>query len=79
LATEERFSVTKFLEDYETIDAFAAEVDRHPRTVKRWTLEQGGLPYTTLGDTIFIHIPTAREWMLSRMVNPNPTKNRKRR
>jgi hypothetical protein len=68
----------KFLEDYQAIDAFAAEIDRHPRTVKRWTLERDGLPYSTLGDSIFIHIPSARRWLESRMVNPNPQKNRKR-
>jgi hypothetical protein len=69
-----------FLDDYLKLDDFAAqEVKRHPRTVRRWTLEAGGLPYTTLGDSIFIHVPTAREWLQSKMINPNPLKNRKRR
>jgi hypothetical protein len=70
----------RLLEDYLQLNEFASqEAKRHPRTVRRWTQEPNGLPYTTLGDTIFIHIPTAREWLASRMVNPNPLKNRKRR
>jgi hypothetical protein len=67
---------TKFLEDYEPLNEFATAINRHPRTVKRWTLEPNGLPYTNLGDTIFIHIPTARDWLHSRMINPNPLKSK---
>jgi hypothetical protein len=67
------------LEDYLDIDVFASqEVKRHPRTVKRWTDEPDGLPYTTLGNRILIHIPTAREWLFARMRNPNPLSPKKK-
>jgi hypothetical protein len=59
----------KLLEGFADLDSFAAEVDRHPRSVRRWLDQPGGLPYTRIGNRILIHIPTAREWMLGRMHN----------
>ncbi len=64
---------TDFLTDYAEVDPLAAEVKRHPRTVRRWMQEPDGLPYVRLGNRILIHIPTAREWLLKRMKYPNPT------
>jgi hypothetical protein len=60
-----------FLADYIDLEPFAAELDRHPRTVRRWMNEPDGLPYTRIGNRVLIHIPTAREWMLQRMRRRN--------
>ena len=60
------------LDDCVEVSAFARKVRRSPRTVDRWTREPDGLPFTKLGSTKLIHIPTAREWMLGRMRRPNP-------
>ena len=60
-------SLDELLTDYADLEPFAAQVKREPRTVRRWMNEADGLPYTKLGNRILIHIPTAREWMLSRI------------
>jgi hypothetical protein len=60
------------LDDCDELEEFARKVKKHPRTVKRWTQQPNGLPYTWLGNQIIIHIPSAREWMLGRMRRPNP-------
>lgn len=60
------------LEDFLDLEPFAAQVDRDPRTVRRWLNQPDGLPFTRLGNRILIHVPSAREWMLSRMQRPNP-------
>lgn len=64
-------SDTRLLDDYLDLQPFAAEVDRDPRTVRRWINQPDGLPYTRLGNRLLIHIPTAREWLHSRMQYPN--------
>jgi hypothetical protein len=63
---------TKFLEDFLTLEAFAAEIDRHPKTTRRWSRLPDGLPLTWLGQTPMVHIPTAQQWLLNRMRRPNP-------
>jgi hypothetical protein len=60
-------SEANFLVDYLDLEPFAKEVDRDPRTVRRWLNDPDGLPYTRLGNRILIHIPTAREWLFERM------------
>jgi hypothetical protein len=59
----------KLMEDFLDLDPFAAEVKRHPRTVRRWLDQPNGLPYTRIGNRILIHVPTAREWIFGRMRN----------
>ena len=65
-------SLQDILADYVEIEAFAAEVKRTPRTVIRWMDEPNGLPFTKLGSRRLIHLPSAREWMLSRIRRRNP-------
>ena len=60
------------LADFLDLEPFAAQVDRDPRTVRRWMNEPDGLPYTRIGNRLLIHVPTAREWILGRMQKPNP-------
>jgi hypothetical protein len=66
----------KLLEDYLDVEPFAAQVERDPRTVYRWMKAPNGLPYTQIGNRTLIHIPTARDWLQSKMVNPNPLKSK---
>jgi hypothetical protein len=60
------------LDDFLDLEPFAKDIDRHPRTVRRWLDQPNGLPYTRIGNRILIHIPTARQWLLGRMRHPNP-------
>lgn len=60
------------LDDYLDLAPFAKEINRHPRTVRRWMDEPNGLPFTRIGNRILIHIPTAREWIFGRMRRPAP-------
>ena len=55
-----RCDISQLLNDFLELPAFAAEVKRHPRTVRRWLDEPNGLPYTNYGNTIIIHVPTVR-------------------
>lgn len=65
-------SENNFLADYADLEEFAAEVDRDPRTVRRWLNEPDGLPYARIGNRILIHIPSARQWLFSRVRHRNP-------
>jgi hypothetical protein len=65
-------SFVKLLDDFQELGSFAAEVSRNPRSVRRWMNQSDGLPYTRMGNRILIHVPTAREWLLRRMLRPNP-------
>ena len=68
-------SETNFLADYADLEQFADAVDRETRTVRRWLNQPNGLPYTRIGNRILIHIPTAREWLFSRIKHPNPRRS----
>ena len=62
----------EILQDFVEVSVFAKEVNRHPATVDRWTRKSNGLPFTKLGMSKLIHVPTARQWLLDRMQRPNP-------
>jgi hypothetical protein len=70
--------MSELLADFLDLDAFAAQVARHPRTVHRWRNEPDGLPSTKMGNRILIHVPTAREWLLGKMKPPNPRRTARR-
>jgi hypothetical protein len=63
---------TPVLDDYLDLVPFAAEVDRDPRTVRRWMDQPDGLPFTRIGNRILVHVPTARDWIFGRMRHPAP-------
>lgn len=65
-------SVENILEDWAEEAAFATAIDKHPRTVARYRNCPDGLPYIKLGKTVYIHLPTAKEWMLRRIKRRNP-------
>jgi hypothetical protein len=60
--------LTDFVED----DALAEELDRHPRTIKRWPDQPDGLPFVRLGNRRLYHVPTVRDWPMRRLRKPNP-------
>jgi hypothetical protein len=60
------------LSDYAEVPQIAAEAKKHPRTILRWMDQPDGLPFVKLGNRRLVHIPTARQWLLGRMKNPNP-------
>jgi hypothetical protein len=64
-------SSSDFLSDYLDLEPFAAQVGRDPRTVRRWMNGPDGLPYARIGNRLLIHVPSAREWLLSRVRRPN--------
>jgi hypothetical protein len=33
-----------------------------------------GLPSIKIGSRVLVHLPTARQWLLSQMRHPNPTR-----
>jgi hypothetical protein len=63
----------KILEDFLELVPFAQAIKKHPRTVRRWC-EKEGLPFTTNGKAIMIHVPTYRGWLMDRMTNKNSAK-----
>jgi len=68
--------MSDLLQDFLDLVPFAAQINRHPRTVRRWLDQPGGLPYTRIGNRILIHVPTARDWIFSRMRNQRNQKKR---
>jgi len=61
----------RVLDDYLDLGPFAAEVNRNPRTIRRWLHQPDGLPYSRIGNRILIHVPTAREWIFNNMRRPH--------
>jgi hypothetical protein len=68
---------SKILEGYVGVAQFAADFDKHPRTIHRWMEQTDGLPYVKIGRDRLIHIATAQQWIFDRMQRPNPTHGRK--
>jgi hypothetical protein len=64
-------STKTLLEDFLDLEPFAVQVNRDPRTVRRWMNGPDGLPFVRIGNRIMVHVPTAREWIFCRMRKPN--------
>jgi hypothetical protein len=67
------------LKDLVDVNQFAADLGKNPRTIYRWTEQEDGLPFVKLGKMRLIHLPTAREWIMSRMRRRNPDRPRRRK
>jgi hypothetical protein len=63
--------MSDLLADFVGIEKFAKDVGRTTRTVLRW-MDDNGLPYSRLGSRRFIHMPSARQWLLDRIRQANP-------
>ena len=61
----------RVLDDYLDLGPFAGEVNRSPRTIRRWLDQPDGLPYSRIGNRILIHVPTARESIFNKMRRPH--------
>ena len=59
-------------DDWVVLDDFAAQVKRHPRTVRRWMAEADGFPFSVMGNITAISIPLAKNWLLKRSQQKNP-------
>jgi hypothetical protein len=70
-------AIEGFLDDYADVEPVAKVLNRHPRTLHRWMGEPDGLPHVKIGKRVLIHIPTARQWMLSRIKRPNPRRGKR--
>jgi hypothetical protein len=52
------------LEDFVGETELAAELGKHPRTVRRWPV-----PFVQLGNKRLYHRPTVRTWLMRQMRN----------
>jgi hypothetical protein len=68
---------TGILQDLVDIEVLADQLDRKPITILRWMKGPDGLPFVQLGNRRLIHIPTAHAWLLSKMEQKNPRRDRK--
>jgi hypothetical protein len=50
-------------EDLASLAEFAKRVGKNPRTVRHWM--DRGLPYLRLGNQRYIHLPSARTWLMA--------------
>lgn len=60
------------LSEYAEVPQVAADFKKCERTILRWMDAPDGLPYLKIGNKRLVHVPTARQWLLGRMKNPNP-------
>jgi hypothetical protein len=65
----ERDLMTDLLADFVAVKDFAKSIGKTTRCVQFWMAKPNGLPWTSLGATRLIHVPTAREWLIRRMRN----------
>jgi hypothetical protein len=68
--------MSNLLDDFLDLEPLAREVNRDPRTVRRWMNQPDGLPFVRIGNRLMVHVPTAREWIFSRMRRPAPRRKR---
>jgi hypothetical protein len=69
---------TALLADYIDIEPFAVEMQRHPRTIRRWMNQPDGLPFTKLGKRILIRRESAKKWIAAQEHQPNQRKRARR-
>jgi hypothetical protein len=58
--------------DFVELNEFAADIGKHPRTIKRWQNEPDGFPIAKVGLTDYVHIPSARDWLMRKVRSRNP-------
>lgn len=52
-------------DEYLTESELAADLDKSPRTVKRWRARRVGPPFLKVGKTIWYRRDAVREWLRS--------------
>jgi hypothetical protein len=58
--------------DLVPIERFAADVGKCPRTVLRWIDRPGGLPSVKIGADRFVHLASAKTWIMSQLETRHP-------
>jgi hypothetical protein len=71
--------MSDLLAELVNVEKFARELKKHPRSIHRWMAAPNGLPFVKLGAERYIHMPSAREWILSRIRRPNPDRRSRRK
>jgi hypothetical protein len=71
--------MSQAFDQLETVKQVAARLNKHPRTIMRWTREPDGLPFLRLGQIPYIHLPSAQAWIERRILRPNPTHSARKR
>ena len=56
------------LSEYLTRDELAQNLNRHPRTIKRWNLQRKGPPYIRIGNAILYKRSDVATWLESQRV-----------
>ena len=70
---------SEIFDELETVKEAAQHLRKHPRTLMRWTRLPDGLPFIRLGQTPYLHIPSAQAWIESRIQQPNPVQSARHR
>ena len=70
---------SEIFDELETVKEAAQHLRKHPRTLRRWTRLPDGLPIVRLGQVPYLHIPTAKAWIESRIHRPNPVRAARRK
>ncbi|WP_256750747.1 hypothetical protein [Mesorhizobium sp. Mes31] len=65
-------------DEWPTEGEFAKANGLTKRQVARMRSKADGLPFAKRGREIIIHTPTARAWLLKRLITPNPTRGARR-
>jgi hypothetical protein len=68
----------RIFDDLEPIKEAARRLNKHPRTLMRWTRLPDGLPFVRLGQVPYLHVPSAKAWIESRIRRPNPVRAARR-
>jgi hypothetical protein len=63
-----------FCDDFIEATKFATDRHKHYRTIHRWM--DLGLPYVKLGAKRYVHLPSARDWLLRQVRRANPAPRR---
>ena len=63
----------------ETVKQVAARLNKHPRTIMRWTRQADGLPFVRIGKVPYLHVPSTQRWIERRIQHPNPPHTARKR
>jgi Helix-turn-helix domain len=60
------------LEGYVDEPEASRQLQKHPRTLKRYRDQQNGLPHVKVGNRVLYRVEAVRGWLLARERRPNP-------
>jgi hypothetical protein len=71
--------MSALLAGFVRVEELAADVGKTSRTIHNWINQPDGLPFVQLGANRYVHLETAREWLMARMRQRNPDRRRRER